>query len=146
MILYVDTSALVKRYVQESSSEQVTTLIDSAEATGSSILTQVEIAAALAKGVRQARLDDGSARRAWDDYLAHWPSFTRLVVSAGVLERASELTWEHGLRAYDALHFASALIWQDAIAAPITLATFDRELWTAAQRAGIHVWPEQTRL
>ena len=54
MILYLDTSALVKRYVMESGSKEVNALIESANTVGSAMLTQVEMASALAKAVRYA--------------------------------------------------------------------------------------------
>jgi len=142
VILYVDTSALVKRYVREARSDEVVALIEEAEAVGSTVLAQVEMASTFAKAVRQGWVEQKSAQRAWHDFLGHWTSFTRLVISAGVLERASSLAWEHGLRGYDAVHFASALIWQEAVAASVQLATFDRDLWTAAKNAGVEVWPQ----
>ena len=141
MILYIDTSALVKRYIREARSDEVIKIIERSEGVGSSILTRVEMAATFAKAVRLGWVEAKSASHAWKDYLDHWPSFTRLVVSTGMVERASELAWEYGLRGYDAMHFASALIWQDALVSPITLATFDRNLWLAAQKSGMDVWP-----
>jgi uncharacterized protein len=141
MILYADTSALVKRYIREARSDEVIKIIEQSEGVGSSILTRVEMAATFAKAVRLGWVEDKSASRAWKDYLDHWPSFTRLVVSTGMVERASELAWEYRLRGYDSMHFASALIWQDALASPITLATFDRDLWLTAQKSGVDVWP-----
>lgn len=141
MILYVDTSALVKRYIREARSDEVIKVSEQSEAVGSSVLTRVEMAATFAKAVRLGWVEDKKALRAWKDYLDHWPFFTRLVVSTSMVERASELAWEYGLRGYDAMHFASALIWQDALASPITLATFDRGLWLAAQKSGMDIWP-----
>jgi hypothetical protein len=41
------------------------------------------------------------------------------------------------------MHFSSALTWQDALDMPVTLATYDRELWVAAQNTGMEVWPEK---
>jgi predicted nucleic acid-binding protein len=67
----------------------------------------------------------------------------RLDVSWQIAKRAAALAWEYGLRGYDAMHFASALGWQDAIDMPVTLATYDRDLWRAAQKAGMQVWPEK---
>jgi hypothetical protein len=100
------------------------------------------MAATLAKAVRQHWVARNEAESAWEDFLEHWLSFTRLAVTQAALERASRLTWEHGLRGYDALHFSVALIWQDTLETPITLATFDRELWQAAQNERMAVWPQ----
>ena len=71
-----------------------------------------------------------------------WLSFARLSVTPVLIERASRLAWEYDLRGYDASHLAAALIWQETLEMPITLATYDRELWLAAKKTGISVWPE----
>ncbi len=49
---------------------------------------------------------------------------------------------EEGLRGYDAVQLAAALVWRDAVGQEVILATFDRELWEAAGRAGLRPWPE----
>lgn len=142
MILYLDTSALVKRYVIEAGSQEVIAWIEQAEMVGSVVLTRVEMAATLAKAVRHNWVNRQEAENAWQDFLEHWLSFTRLSVTPATLERASLLAWEYGLRGYDATHFAAASIWQEILETPVTLATFDRELWLAAQKTGMAVWPE----
>lgn len=143
MILYLDTSALVKRYVMEAGSKDVNALIEQAEIVGSAVLARVEMASALAKSVRMNWVEAQDANNAWQDFLAHWQSFARLSVTPVLVERASRLAWEHGLRGYDAMHFAAALLWQETLEMPITLATYDRELWLAAKKATVAVWPEQ---
>ena len=143
MILYLDTSALVKRYVREAHSNEVIGWIEQAELVGSSVLTQVEMAATLAKAARLHWVEIEGAKNAWQDFSEHWQSYTRLSVTSTSLERASRLAWDFGLRGYDAMHLASAVIWQDMMEAPITLATFDRELWLAAPKTGLTVWPSE---
>jgi len=142
MILYLDTSALVKRYVMESGSKEVNVLIESADTVGSAMLTQVEMASALAKAVRMNWVEADIAQNAWQDFLSHWHSFARLSVTPALVEYASRLAWEHELRGYDATHFAAALRWQETLEMPIRLATFDRELWLAAKKGDMEVWPE----
>ena len=51
MILYLDASALVKRYVAELGSPQMSEAIAEAEMIGTVIISRAEIAAALAKAV-----------------------------------------------------------------------------------------------
>jgi uncharacterized protein len=142
MIIYLDTSALVKRYVRETGSTEVITMIENAESVGSVSLTKVEMAAALEKTVRLGWIKREYVLQAWQDFLDHWSSFTRLNISPGTIERASALAWEYSLRGYDAMHLASALLWQEALTTQITLVTFDRDLWQAGQKAGLDVWPE----
>jgi predicted nucleic acid-binding protein len=142
MILYLDTSALIKRYVMEAGSKEVNGLIEQADTVGSVMLTRVEMASALAKAVRLNWVEAKDAENAWQDFLSHWQSFTRLTITHTLVERASRLAWENGLRGYDATHFAAALLWQEMLEIPVTMATFDRELWLAAKKTGIAVWPE----
>jgi predicted nucleic acid-binding protein len=87
-------------------------------------------------------VDGQTADNAWQDFLSQWQSFTRLSVTPVLVERASRLAWQYGLRGYDATHLAAALIWQETLEMPVTLATFDRELWSAAKTAGMTAWPE----
>ena len=142
MIIYLDTSALLKRYIQESGSQEVAQLLASVEAAGTSLLTYAEMASAFSRAVRMKIISAEEAQATWEDFLLDWDRLVRLEISGPLTKRAAVLAWEHGLRGYDALHFASALTWQEAVETPVTLATYDRELWSAAQQAGMGVWPE----
>ena len=79
---------------------------------------------------------------AWQDFVLHWPSYIRLSVSSGVIERASSLAWRHDLRAYDSLHLASALTWQEVTGEEMIFACFDKRLARAAGQENLHTWPE----
>jgi uncharacterized protein len=142
MIVYIDTSALVKRYVRESGTQEVVVLLQELETVGTVLLTRVELASAMAKAVRIDWMTAGDAELGWQDFLADWESLVRLPLGAGLVERAGRLAWEHGLRGYDALHLASAVLWGETLDHPVVLATFDRELWLAAARCGLEPWPE----
>jgi predicted nucleic acid-binding protein len=142
MIIYLDTSALVKRYLREADSEQVVTLLNETDHLfGSVVITQVEMAATFQRAVRMEAASPKLAAEVWEDFLDHWQAFTRLRIFAGTIERASEIAWKYDLRGYDSLHLAAALLWQETLGMQITLATFDRELWAAGQRAGMLSWP-----
>lgn len=143
MILYLDTSALLKRYIREQYTSEVIEMIEQADVVGSTVLARVEMAAAFAKAVRQNLIQMQDARTAWSDFLEHWDSFARLPVTPPNLERASHFAWENGLRGYDAVHCAAAYTWQQAMVFPVTLATFDRGLWQAAAQNNMTVWPAQ---
>src|SRR5271157_150109 len=139
MILYLDTSALVKRYIRETGTDEVIPLVENAGSVGSASLTKVEMAAALEKTVRQGWIKRKIALQAWQDFLDQWSSFTRLNISSGTIERASKLAWEYSLRGYDAIHLACAILWQETLETQITMATFDRDLWRASKKAGLAV-------
>jgi predicted nucleic acid-binding protein len=142
-IIYLDTSALVKLYIQEMHSDEVRMLVDTAESVGTSILTYAEIASAMARATRLQLISDDSARSTWNNFVNDWLNFTRLKLSMPLTERAATLAWDYGLRGYDAMHLSAALTWQDALEERILLATFDRLLWSAGKKVGILVWPEE---
>lgn len=141
MILYLDSSALAKRYLSEEGSTEVERLVVEAELIGTSIITRVEIAAALARARRQQLLDAATAAQLRASFAAHWGSLLRLGLIESTVERADSLAWDQNLRDYDAVHLATAMLWHELIAEPPLLATYDRELWRAAQAVGLEAWP-----
>lgn len=142
MIVYLDASALVKEYTEEVGSTEVDQLLIQADALGTSLLSRAEVAAALAKSVRTRALSWQQARTALETFRANWPRLARLSITESIVARADSLAWEYGLRGYDAVHLASVLSWAETSGEPITLATFDRRLWQAAERTGLDAWPE----
>ena len=141
MILYLDSSALVKRYVTEPGSDEVLRQIEGAEVVGTSAISLTEVAAALAKAVRLSLLPREVGELAYQVFRREWPDLVRLPVSEAALERAAALTWTSGLRGYDAVQLAAAVIWQEAVEEPVSFSTFDRQLWAASGAAGLTPCP-----
>ena len=141
MILYLDASALVKRYVAEPGSAAVESLIGGAQAVGTGVLSRAEVAAALAKAARAGLVTRESAAKALQAFNADWEHMIRFQVSEPLVARAASLAWEHGLRGYDAIHLASAVVWREMLGGPVSVATYDRELWRSAQASGLSAWP-----
>jgi predicted nucleic acid-binding protein len=142
VIAYLDASALVKRYVVERGSRETTALTAAAEMIATAIVSRAEVAAALAKAARIGLVKEDIARNAQRRFGQDWPDFVRVPVTEALVERADALAWEHGLRGYDAVQLASALSWQESVGEGIVLATFDQQLWEAAKRTGLNVWPD----
>lgn len=141
MILYLDSSALAKRYLAEAGSADVERLIGEAEFVATSVITRAEISAALARARRQRLLDSHSASQVRALFTAHWGSLIRLSLIESTVERADTLAWELDLRGYDAVHLATAVQWNESMGETPLLATYDRELWTGAQAVGLLAWP-----
>ncbi len=141
MILYLDASALVKRYVDEPGSVEVNQAISRAEVTGTALVSRAEVVAALAKAARAGVLTQQEAASCLRAFREEWVDLVRVQVTEFVVARADVFAWEHGLRGYDAIHLATASVWQDMMGQPVTLATFDRHLWAAAQQVGLAVYP-----
>lgn len=144
MIVYIDTSALVKRYIREEHSEKVAELLATNKAVASVAITFVEFTSALVKAVRLQRIDRQDAEKVhevfWDDWGRRiiWIS-----VQDDVIVRASCLACRHELRAYDAVHLAAATWLRDTAEERILLASFDDQLRQAGRKEHLRVWPEQ---
>jgi predicted nucleic acid-binding protein len=141
MILYLDASALVKRFVAEPGTEAVNEIVSRAEALGTAIICRAEVAAAFAKAIRTGTLTPTGAAAALQEFRDQWPHLIRLQVTERLIAHADSLAWSHGLRGYDAVHLAAAMAWQDEFGMQVTLATFDQLLWKAANRTGILAYP-----
>jgi predicted nucleic acid-binding protein len=142
VIVYLDASALVKRYVAETGTDEVNALIAGASVVGTASISRAEISSALAKAVRMLLLSQEEAASALQVFNAEWESLIRLQLTEVLISRAATLAWEHGLRGYDSVHLAAAIFWQDILGDTITLASYDRQLWEAARPTGLVAWPE----
>jgi predicted nucleic acid-binding protein len=141
VIVYFDASALVKRYVAEAGSTEVEALIGKARATGTGVLSRAEVAAALAKAARVGLVTRDAALKALEAFNTDWEHLIRLQFGEPLAVRAGSLAWEHGLRGYDAVHLATALVWRETLGEAVMVATYDRELWRGAQATGLSAWP-----
>ena len=131
MRLYLDPSALVKRYVAEPASDLVRQTMAQAEEWFICRVGYVEV-------VRALGLTGGNpAARAFRE---EWGAFGVVAVDKDLVEAAAELTRGHDLRSLDALHMAAALLVQDR---DLVIATWDRRLHAAAREKGIGIVPER---
>lgn len=134
MITYVDTSTLLKLIIEEAGSDRADTIWASATSVASVALIEVEARAALAAAARHGRLTPAQHAEAKTELGAliadlHLVEVTReLITEAGLLAEAD------GLRGYDAVHLAAALV----VDAPL-LTSADAALCAAAERHGFHV-------
>lgn len=133
MIVYFDTSALIKLLIVERGSDRAVELWQRADLAVSSQLLYVEARAALAAAHRGARLDDPGLDQARAGLEALQAELRLLAVDETLARAAGDLAEQHGLRGYDAVHLASAL----AINADdVLLATWDGDLSEAAVATG----------
>jgi uncharacterized protein len=143
--LYLDTSALVKLYVDEDGSSMVREWVDDAEAVATSILAFVEGRAAFARRRREKRISSAAHARLVRDFEADWDRYLVLEATEPLIRRAGKLTEIHPLRAYDAIHLASAKILREKLAEPVSFASWDTRLVAAAQKEGLEIMPLNQR-
>jgi predicted nucleic acid-binding protein len=136
VILYLDTSSLVKLYVHEPGSEGVGRLLEMADIAATSVLAYPEARAALARRRRESSLTPTSHRRARAALDADWPRILALDVAEPLAKSAGDLAERHRLRGFDALHLASYLtIAREFSGEDVRFSSADKALVRAAQRA-----------
>lgn len=142
MNLYTDTSAVIKRHVQEANSDDVRAWMESAARTATGLLTRAEVSSGINRLYRMRLLDEERYDQALSEFRKSWETYQRIPISEQIVSRADFLICQFVLRGYDAIHLACALTWQDALQSPVTLVTFDGQLHVAAKNAGLSVLPE----
>jgi predicted nucleic acid-binding protein len=115
--------------------------IDSAEVNVTGLITRVEVAAAIARARKMKMIPLEETQKALSNLRSDWESFRRLPITENTVIRGDSLAVEHDLRGYDATHLACALIWQETIGDPVTLASFDVQLLKAARSENMAVLP-----
>jgi predicted nucleic acid-binding protein len=142
MILYLDSSAIVKRYVDETGSALIRDAVEHAEVVGTTVISRAEVIAALRKAVRADVIGETEGEAAVRSFNRGWRDLVRTRITERLVKHASELARAHGLRGYDSVQLASAAAWQQAIGFGVTLATFDLRLWHAGRAVGLRAFPE----
>ena len=145
-IYFLDSSALIKRYVVESGSPWIKTLTDSQ--TGNSLLlvriTWVEVLSAFARRQREGGITAAEVAALIAKFRSEFNSRYRIIeVDLPLVERAGELIVQYPLRAYDAVQLAAALRVQSVLTSiPETQLIFvsaDNRLLDIAQSAGLAI-------
>ena len=135
---YFDASALVKRYVREFGSMKVRRLLTGGAA-ATSRLSEVEVASALARLVREGAVSALERDRAVAALTLDVAAMLVVEVTPDLTAQARTLLERHPLRASDALQLASCLYVQEQIGDQVPLVAFDDRLIEAARREGVHV-------
>ena len=144
MILYLDASGLVKKYVKEADSKEVVDLCESGELLAMSVVGYAEVMAALARRLREGGMPQ-------DTYLATVAKFKddwrRYVDAWGVTDRVNDiverLVVRYPLRGFDAIHLATAIAGREDSLEEILFVCADLRLAAAAQQEGLRVFPER---
>ena len=112
MIAYLDTSAVVKLYVEEGGATTVRRVVRDATQVGTSRVTYVEARAAFARRFRERGFSPAAYEGLIRSFNQEWETYVRLDVTEPLIKLAGDLAERHALRAYDAMQLASALTLQ----------------------------------
>lgn len=134
---YFDTSALIKRYVDEPGRREVLHLLRRHAIVTSAVL-RVELRSALRRRVSDGSLDNRAASGIAKRFEADRAFWTFVEVTSDVLDSAEVLVTTYPLRTLDALHVATAQWFAEQIAAPdLILVSADARQTATARAAGL---------
>lgn len=131
MTAYIDSSALLKCYIDEHDSAVAEQLVDSDPVRATSWVTYTEVRRNLARHL------EGTARRdAYRQFETDFDQFAAVTVDETTCRAAATIGETLGVRSLDAIHLASA---QRLLITGLTFITFDLRQAQAARSLGFHV-------
>jgi len=145
-LIFMDSSTVAKRYVQEAGSVWVSSLFTVVPANNVVIaaITRVEVIAALTRRVRSGTITQTDAAAACVLFLADIAAEYRVVpIAESVLNQAVRLAQAHKLRGYDAVQLAAGIqVNQFCLTLglpPVIFVSADHDLNAAASAEGMTV-------
>lgn len=140
--VYLDTSALVKLYVEEEGTERVVGLTEGLDGGRAIILdiTLIESRSAIRRREREGDVAAADADRILEQ-IEEDASLSFLVQpsTSAVIEEAARLIDRHLLRAYDAIQLAGCLVVRQGLPGPLTFVCADARLCESAALEGLPV-------
>jgi uncharacterized protein len=137
VILYVDTSTLVKLYVPEPESGAVQALMGSAQVAAVSLIAFAEARAAFARKRRERAVNPKDYRRIVREFDDDWDHYFVVDMTEPLVKRAAQLADKHGLRGYDAIQLSSAIVLREQSGEAVSFCCFDGRLLRASRREGL---------
>ena len=137
MTLYLDTSSLVKLYVEEDGSADVRALVGRAEVVATSVVAFAETRATLARLRRSKFLTPARFAEAKRRFTDDWPAFLSIDVTDDLARTAGDLAEKHAVRGFDSIHLATFV--QVLGRCPdddVRFSSYDQQMVAAARKLG----------
>ena len=136
---YLDTSALVKRYVKEEGSEIVGSLFATEERLITAKIAYAEALAAFCRRRREGYLAEKDYASLCQRFESEWEAYIDVVeLTDRVLKDTRRLIDNYPLRGSDAIHLASALLIKNRVKGEFTFLCSDRNLLDAAGKEDLN--------
>jgi len=141
VLLFCDTSALIKLLIDEPNSAKIHQVTERAGLIAACRITWAEAMAAMARRQRDDPTSAEEIESARQRLSMLWSSFTIVEVSQKLVEAAGRFADGFALRGYDSVQLAAAHELHIASEQPVTFACYDRRLNQAAQLLQLEVLP-----
>ncbi len=143
MIVYFDSSSIVKWFFDEPNADLARGIRERADFVFTSVVSFPEVISAMYRAMKEGRCSKSDMELVREEFLRIWPDFRWIRVSERLIQQAGQLIFRHGLRAYDSIHLASALVLkEEGEALDLFFSCFDRNLNLAASREDFAIHEE----
>lgn len=139
---YLDASAWVKRYYQESGTDWIQNLFAQNETLVCASLGLVEVMATLSRKRKAREIASGQFIQKAKELEEDWERFIQIQMTTETMNSAKQLARDLALRGADAIHLASALTLKKRFVENndrLVVVASDHELEQAAQSRGLEV-------
>lgn len=136
-MIYLDTSALIKLYVAEQGSAEVIALVRREGIPATATIAYAEVYSGLMRRRREGSLTVSQYAHLSGQFEQDWTTYVRVELQKNVLDLARDLLQRYALRAFDAVHAASALSLKTQLKENFALVAADGRLLRAAEAEGL---------
>lgn len=139
---FLDTSALAKRYINETGSNWISNFVHPSSGNIVTIcdLTPIELFSLIERRLREKRLELATATTLKIGFLKHYQNeYISVILEQPILIQARNLVTQYPLRPPDAIQLACALEATRTLQMPITFLCADNDLLSAAVTEGFAV-------
>lgn len=136
MNVFLDSSALVKRYIDEPGSEDLERHLSAASTVAVSVLAPIEVTSALVRRRRESRLSSRQFASCREALAADLGGMTLVAITEDVITAAMDTVDRWPVRGADAVHVASASVWSADV-----FISADQAQLRAARGHGLRVEP-----
>ena len=130
---YFDTSALVKAFLVETGTERVKHLLLKDDLAATATITYAEMYSGFSRKRREGGLSASQYQGVCREFEKYWPTCVHVELTSEILVLARDLMKQHPLRAFDAIHVASAIQLKREMAESMTIIGADKRLLLAAK-------------
>jgi predicted nucleic acid-binding protein len=139
MIVYLDTSALVKLYVDETGSDKIREITHRASVISTSKIAYAEARSAFARKQKEGGFSYPILRKVVEDFNRDWESYFAIEITDGLIRSAGDLAEKYLLRGFDSIHLASAIQLRNKTRSETFFSSTDQRLNQSAGKEGIAI-------
>ena len=142
-MIYLDSSALVTRYIEEEGSDKVNALLEETAIAATSRLAYPEILSAITRRHKAGDIAAAAFEGIKKAFKADWSAFVVVEIRVEVLQFLDGIIDRHALKGADSIHLSTALWLKEAMGDDAVFVASDLELIKAAKAEKLKIFNPQ---